>query len=69
MVSEYHIPLSKPRRTAGSYALVHSVFRMSGGCGFNERLHDSVYAARTQDMAVELPLYHGDLGVCPRLGS
>jgi hypothetical protein len=32
---------------------------------FNERLHDSVYAARIQPMAVELPLYHGDLGVFP----
>jgi hypothetical protein len=45
--------------------LVHSVFRKSGGGGFNKRLHDSVYATRIHSMAVELPLYHGDLGVFP----
>ena len=65
MVSEYHIALSKPRKTAVSYDLIHSVFRMSGCGGFSERLHDSVYAVRIKPMSLELPLYHGDLAVCP----
>jgi len=56
MVSEYHIPLSRPHRTAVSYDLIHSVFRMSGGGGFSERLHDSVYAVRIKPMSLELPL-------------
>jgi len=69
MVSEYHIPLSKPHRTAVSIGLIHSVFRMSGGGGFSERLHDSVYAVRIEPMLLELPLYHGDLTVCVPVGS
>jgi hypothetical protein len=38
---------------------------MSGGGGFSERLHNSVYAVRIKPMLLELPLYHGD----PAVGS
>jgi hypothetical protein len=63
------ILLSKPRRTAVSYDLVHLFFRMSGGGRFSERLHDSVYAVRVKLMSLELSLYHGDLAVCHTVGS
>ena len=69
MFSEYHIPLSKPHRTVVSYELIRSVFSMSVGGGFSERLHDSVYAVRIKPMSLELPLYHGDLSVCLPVGS
>jgi hypothetical protein len=68
MLSEYHIPLSKARRTAMYYDLIQSTFRMSGGGGFNERLHDSVYADRIKLMSLELPMYHGDPAVCLPVG-